>query len=117
MATEITIGIRWRDIIGMRNRLVHDYDRKRAAELFEFEFMIEFYKPKTKRRWGYFVMPVLHHDRLVGKIDIAADRQAGRLVAHAIHPDVPFTAAIKAGIDAELHALAAWLHLDRVSIP
>ena len=68
------------------DRLVHDYDRKRAAELFEFEFMIEFYKPKTKRRWGYFVMPVLHHDRLVGKIDVAADRQAGRLVAHGDTP-------------------------------
>ena len=57
------------------DRLVHD--RRRAQELFEFEYHLEMYKPKAKRRWGYFALPVLHHDRLVGKLDATADRKAG----------------------------------------
>ena len=47
------------------DRLIHD--RVRALELFDFEYLLEMYKPKDKRRWGFFALPVLHHDRLVGK--------------------------------------------------
>ena len=47
------------------DRLV--YDRRRAQELFEFEYTLEMYKPAAKRRWGYYALPVLHDDRLVGK--------------------------------------------------
>ena len=68
---------------------------------------LEMYKPKAKRRWGYFALPVLHHDRLIGKVDAAADRKASQLQVHAIHQDVRFTRAINAGVDAELDALAA----------
>ena len=60
------------------DRLVHD--RGRALELFDFEYSLEMYKPKAQRRWGYFALPVLHHDRLVGKVDATADRKAGTLV-------------------------------------
>ena len=74
------------------DRLVHD--RVRAAELFEFEYALEMYKPKAKRRWGYFALPVLHHDRLVGKVDATADRKAAVLRVHAIHEDVRFTRAM-----------------------
>lgn len=48
------------------DRLVHD--RKRAQELFDFEYTLEMYKPSAKRRWGYFALPILHQDRLVGKL-------------------------------------------------
>ncbi len=54
------------------------YDRKRALELFDFEYALEMYKPEPKRRWGFFALPILHHDRLVGKLDAAADRRARR---------------------------------------
>ena len=74
------------------------------------------YKPKAKRRWGYFALPVLHNDRLVGKIDIAADRSASVLRVHAVHEDVRFTRAMRAAVDAELQALAGWLGLDDVSV-
>jgi uncharacterized protein len=43
------------------------YDRLRAQELFDFEYTVEMYKPAAKRRWGYFALPILHGDRLVGR--------------------------------------------------
>ena len=48
----------------------------RTEELFEFEYALEMYKPAAKRRWGYFALPILHGDRLVGKLDADADRKA-----------------------------------------
>jgi uncharacterized protein YcaQ len=89
------------------DRLIHD--RARTTALFDFEYVLEMYKPAAKRRRGYFALPILHHDRLVGKLDAAADRKAGVLRVHAIHEDVPFTRAIAAGVDAEIDALAGWL--------
>ena len=94
------------------DRLVHD--RVRAQELFGFEYVVEMYKPAAKRRWGYFALPVLHGDRLVGKVDAAADRKASVLQVNAIHEDVKFTRAITKGVQAELKDLAAWLGLDTI---
>ena len=94
------------------DRLIHD--RVRAVELFDFEYTLEMYKPKDKRRWGYFALPVLHHDRLVGKVDAIADRKASVLQVNAVHQDVPFTRAMTAAVNAELQALAEWLGLDDV---
>jgi uncharacterized protein YcaQ len=86
-------------------------DRVRMEELFEFEYVLEMYKPAAKRRWGYFALPILHGDRLVGKLDATADRKAGRLFVDAIHEDAPFTRAMTAAVDAEVAALAEWLGL------
>jgi len=94
------------------DRLIHD--RTRAEELFEFEYALEMYKPAAVRRWGYFALPILHGDRLVGKLDAAADRKASVLRVNAIHEDVRFTRAIVKGVQAELESLAAWLGLDTI---
>jgi uncharacterized protein len=53
-------------------------DRERTIALWGFDFKLEIYVPQTKR-WGYFVMPLLHGDRIVGRFDLAADRKAGVL--------------------------------------
>jgi len=92
------------------DRLVHD--RARALELFEFDYQLEMYKPAAQRRWGYYALPVLYGDRLVGKADAIADRKAGALVVKAVHQDMPFTPAMTAEIDQEIAALATWLELD-----
>jgi uncharacterized protein len=92
------------------DRLVHD--RARALDLFGFDYQLEMYKPAAKRRWGYYALPVLYGDSLVGKVDALADRKAGALVVHAVHQDVPFTAAMTAETDQEIAALADWLELD-----
>jgi hypothetical protein len=97
------------------DRLVHD--RERALQLFDFEYTLEMYKPAPKRRWGYFALPVLHHDRLVGKVDALADRKTSRLRVNAIHEDVRFTRAMTRDVRAELEALASWLGLDGVELP
>jgi uncharacterized protein YcaQ len=91
------------------DRLVHDRDRTLA--LFDFEYILEMYKPPAKRRWGYFALPILHHDRLVGKLDAKADRKAGVLTVNALHEDVPFTDAMRTDLDAEIEDLAGWLGL------
>ena len=94
------------------DRLSHD--RARALDLFDFEYTLEMYKPKEKRRWGYFALPILHGDALVGKIDAAADREAAVLRVDVVHEDAPFTPETKAGVEGELEALARWLGLNRV---
>jgi uncharacterized protein YcaQ len=91
------------------DRLIHD--RKRTVELFEFDYQLEMYKPAAKRRWGYFALPVLYGDRLVGKLDATADRKAGVLKVNAIHQDVPFDKAMTAAVDDEIRDLARWLAL------
>jgi uncharacterized protein YcaQ len=93
------------------------YDRVRAQELFDFEYVLEMYKPKDKRRWGYFALPVLHGDRLVGKVDATADRKGSVLEVHAVHEDVRFTRTITRSVHAELEQLASWLGLDAVKLP
>ena len=72
------------------------------------------YKPAAKRRWGYFALPILHGDRLVGKLDAAADRKASVLRVNAIHEDVKFTRAMTKAVQAELEDLASWLGLSAI---
>jgi uncharacterized protein len=88
------------------------YDRKRMTEIFEFDYQLEMYKPAAKRRWGYYALPILYGDRLVGKLDATADRAAGVLRVHAIHEDVAFDEAMNEAVDREIVDLATWLGLD-----
>ena len=92
------------------DRLV--YDRDRALDLFDFEYVLEMYKPAAQRRWGYFALPILHGDRLVGKLDAKADRKAGVLRVNAIHEDFPWDPATGDAVEAELESLAGWLGLE-----
>jgi uncharacterized protein len=94
------------------DRLVHD--RVRAEELLDFEYTLEMYKPAANRRWGYFALPILHHDRLVGKVDATADRKVSVLRVNAIHEDVKFTRTMTKAVQAELEDLASWLGLGEV---
>lgn len=94
------------------DRLVHD--RVRALELFDFDYTLEMYKPADKRRWGYYALPILHQDRLVGKVDVVADRKASVLRVNAIHEDVAFTPAMTKAVRTELDDLCSWIGLRAV---
>jgi len=94
------------------DRLLHD--RKRMGDLFEFDYALEMYKPEAQRRWGYYALPILYGDRLVGKLDAKADRKEGALLVAALHQDVAFSKAMTAAVDAEIRDLARWLDLELV---
>ncbi|MCV2392696.1 winged helix DNA-binding domain-containing protein [Actinotalea sp. M2MS4P-6] len=88
------------------------YDRKRMAELFEFDYTLEMYKPAAQRRWGYYALPVLVGDELVGKLDAKADLAAGVLRVHALHEDRSLAPDERAAVEVEVADLARWLQLD-----
>ena len=78
-------------VLSPLDRLV--LDRKRMAEIFEFDYQLEMYKPAAQRRWGYYALPILYGDRLVGSS--TPPPTAGRRAAvDAVHQDVPFTKAM-----------------------
>ena len=91
------------------DRLV--FDRKRTTELFGFDYQLEMYKPAATRRWGYFALPVLDGDRLVGKLDAEADRAAGVLRVYAVHEDEAWSARRRVAVDQEIVSLADWMGL------
>jgi hypothetical protein len=86
-------------------------DRKRMGELFGFDYQLEMYKPAAKRRFGYWAMPVLVGDRLVGKLDATAERDRGVLRVDAIHEDEPWDGSVRDEVWAEVEALADLLDL------
>jgi uncharacterized protein len=96
------------------DRLV--FDRKRMTEIFEYDYQLEMYKPVAKRRWGYWALPILHGDRLIGKVDATASRAEGILRVDAIHEDSAFDAATAAAVRRELDDLAGWLNLSLVIV-
>jgi uncharacterized protein len=64
-------------------------------------------------RWGYFALPVLDGDELVGKLDALADRKARVLRVHAIHSDIPFTRPMTAVVTQEIKDLGQWIEFHR----
>jgi len=82
-------------------------DRKRAERLFGCHYRIEIFVPEARRRYGYYVFPLLEGDRIVGRIDMAADRQAGAIRVRALWPEtgVRWGRGRQARLEAELHRL------------
>ena len=89
-------------------------DRARNAELWNFEYRIEIYVPRAKRRYGYYVLPLLWRDRLVGRADLAVDRRAGRLLVHSVHAEPRAPAAAARGLAQALLSLAQFVGVARV---
>lgn len=92
------------------DRLLHN--RRSTLELFDFDYQLEMYKPVGKRRWGYYALPILHDDALIGKLDVAADVAGGVMRINAIHRDVPFDRGIERAVQDEIEDLGRWLGLE-----
>lgn len=84
-------------------------NRDHTEALFDFFFRLEIYVPKAKRRWGYFVLPILHGDRLIGRIDPKFDRRAGVLSVHAVHAEEGAPPGAGRAVARSIAELAAWL--------
>jgi uncharacterized protein YcaQ len=93
------------------------WERDRVERVFGMRFRLEIYVPAPKRVHGYYVLPFLFGDRLVARVDLKGDRQAGKLLVHAVHfePDSPPEA--QAALREELGLLARWLDLEHVAYP
>ncbi len=89
--------------------------RPRALRLYDFDYRIEIYVPAEKRRWGYYVLPFRLGDTISARVDLKADRKASELLVQTAHLEPGATAGTTArALATELHALAAWLKLERV---
>lgn len=93
------------------------WNRDRTERLFGFHYRIEIYTPAPKRRFGYYVLPYLLGDELVGRVDLKADRQAGALRVQAAYtePGVPAAYAAEE-LAQELHLMAGWLGVERIEV-
>ncbi|MDP9654862.1 UNVERIFIED_ORG: uncharacterized protein YcaQ [Pseudomonas putida] len=93
------------------------WERSRTERLFDFRYRLEIYTPQDKRVYGYYVLPFLHNERIAARIDLRAERAAGRLAVHAVHEE-------ETGLDEEgmlalavnLRQMADWLGLAQVQL-
>jgi hypothetical protein len=84
-------------------------DRDHTEQLFDFLFRLEIYVPKAKRRFGYFVMPILHGDRLIGRIDPRFDKAAKVLHVNAVYAEEEAPASAGPAISGAIIELGEWL--------
>lgn len=85
------------------------FDRSRLIDLFDFEFILEQFKPKATRVYGYFAHPILVGDRFVGLLDAALDKKKESLVVAAVHERAPFDDDEREMVHAEIRDLGEWL--------
>jgi uncharacterized protein len=91
-------------------------DRELTEQLFGFRFRLEIYVPKAKREFGYFVLPVLHGDRLVGRIDPKFDRRTGVLHVNAVHAESDAPSSAGPAVARTIGELGRWLGAKDVAI-
>ncbi len=91
-------------------------DRDRTETLFDFHYRNEIYTPRAKRKYGYYVLPVLYGDRLIGRIDPKIDRKTKTLHVHAVHqePDAPDSRPVAAELNDVIFKLGRFLGAEQV---
>lgn len=94
------------------------WDRARALEFFDFDYRLECYTPEAKRRYGYFVLPILCRGELIGRLDAKAHRQDGVLEVKSLHtePETAWSAAQVEEVAQCLGRFARWQGLTRVTL-
>jgi uncharacterized protein len=85
------------------------FDRPRLREIFDFDYILEQFKPKAQRKYGFFAHPILMGDRFVGLLDAEVNREREALVVTAVHELLPFDPEEDEMVRAEIADLAEWL--------
>lgn len=88
------------------------FDRPRLREIFDFEYVLEQFKPKSQRRYGYFAHPILMGDRFMGMLEAEFDRKREALTVTAVHEFVPFEPEEDEMVRAEIADLGSWLGVE-----
>lgn len=91
-------------------------DRARTELLFDYNFRIEIYVPKAQRKYGYYVLSILHGDTLIGRIDPSMDRKKKRLTINAVHaePGVPLSLETGQEVSSAVEKLGAFLGANEI---
>ncbi|WP_342244452.1 winged helix-turn-helix domain-containing protein [Pseudomonas sp. OTU5201] len=93
------------------------WERARTERLFDFRYRLEIYTPQHKRQYGYYVLPFLHDERLVARVDLRAERAQDRLAVHALHEEERGLSETGMQELAEnLQEMARWLGLGEVAV-
>jgi hypothetical protein len=92
-------------------------DRDRTEAMFDFFYRIEIYVPKAKRQYGYYVLPILHGERLIGRISPRMDRKKHRLEVEAVYAedDAPRTAEVGRSVQGAIEELAQFLGAKEIA--
>ena len=94
------------------------WDRARLKTLFGFDFRLECYLPASKRKFGYWLLPILHNDSIVGKMDVKADRKNKVLEIKSIFLEdgVKVTEDLLDGLSGTIHDFANWHSTPRINL-
>ncbi|MCD6072133.1 MAG: cytoplasmic protein [Microvirga sp.] len=94
------------------------WERTRTERLFDFRYRIEIYTPAEKREFGYYCLPFVLGERIVARVDLKADRAAGNLIVHSVHPEASVVPEeIAPALGDELRLMAEWLNLGSITAP